>query len=400
MNNPKQSAKTGKRIKPKKPYADYPLYAHNTGRWAKKINGQLHYFGPWEDPDGALNLFLHQRDDLYAGREPTPPEGAFTMRVLANAFLNDRLHRLETGEITQRTFDDYHRVCKMLIEHFGKNRLVEDIVPRHFNKLRAELAKGVGPVTLGNEVSRVRVIFNFAYKAGHVDAPIRFGPSFKRPSKRLLRQARAERGLVMFEANQIQQMLDASSGQVRAMVWLGINCGFGNSDCAQLPQSALDLDDGWVNFPRPKTGVPRRCPLWSETVRALKDAMFHRPEAKEEEYADRVFITKYGQPWAKDRSASPLSTEVRKILKSLKIHRQGIGFYALRHTFETIGGDCRDQVAVDYIMGHVRDDMASVYRERISDERLHAVTGTVKAWLDAAKADDHPDVIRFPSHTG
>jgi len=58
-----------------------------------------------------------------------------------------------------------------------------------------------------------------------------------------------------------------------------------------------------------------------------------------------------------------------------------VSFYALRRTFETIGGECRDQAAVDHIMGHARDDMASVYRERISDERLEAVTDHVRRWL-------------------
>ena len=62
--------------------------------------------------------------------------------------------------------------------------------------------------------------------------------------------------------------------------------------------------------------------------------------------------------------------------------QEGRGFLtALRHTFETIGGESRDQVAVDHIMGHARDDMASRYRERISDERLKAVTETIHRWL-------------------
>jgi len=60
---------------------------------------------------------------------------------------------------------------------------------------------------------------------------------------------------------------------------------------------------------------------------------------------------------------------------------KGRNFYALRHTFETIGGDSRDQIAVDAIMGHARDDMASGYREWISDERLIAVTNHVRGWL-------------------
>jgi hypothetical protein len=32
-------------------------------------------------------------------------------------------------------------------------------------------------------------------------------------------------------------------------------------------------------------------------------------------------------------------------------------------------------------MGHAREDMASVYRERISDERLRAVVEHVRTWL-------------------
>jgi len=69
------------------------------------------------------------------------------------------------------------------------------------------------------------------------------------------------------------------------------------------------------------------------------------------------------------------------LLKELDIHRAGLNFYALRHTFETIGGEARDQVAVDHVMGHARDDMASTYRERISDERLQVVVDHVRQWL-------------------
>ena len=60
---------------------------------------------------------------------------------------------------------------------------------------------------------------------------------------------------------------------------------------------------------------------------------------------------------------------------------KGRGFYTFRRVFETVAGDSRDQVAVDYIMGHSRGDMASVYRQSIADDRLQAVVDHVHKWL-------------------
>jgi hypothetical protein len=67
----------------------------------------------------------------------------------------------------------------------------------------------------------------------------------------------------------------------------------------------------------------------------------------------------------------------------LKVKRPGLGFYALRHTTETVGGEVRDQVALDHIMGHApqASDMGSVYREKIGDDRLEAVTDHIHEWL-------------------
>jgi hypothetical protein len=43
--------------RPAKPRPDFPRFAHATGGWAKKINGKLHYFGPWNDPEGAEQAY-------------------------------------------------------------------------------------------------------------------------------------------------------------------------------------------------------------------------------------------------------------------------------------------------------------------------------------------------------
>jgi integrase len=71
-----------------------------------------------------------------------------------------------------------------------------------------------------------------------------------------------------------------------------------------------------------------------------------------------------------------------RVLNAAKVKPKR-GFYALRHTFATVAGGSRDQIAVNAIMGHApaANDMSAVYRERIDDDRLVAVTEHVRKWL-------------------
>ena len=69
------------------------------------------------------------------------------------------------------------------------------------------------------------------------------------------------------------------------------------------------------------------------------------------------------------------------LLRKSDIYKPGRGFYSLRRTFRTVASEHLDEPSADLIMGHSRDDMASVYRQTISDERLIAVTDHVRKWL-------------------
>ena len=89
-NDSTTPADPGKPSKPAKPYPDFPLFPHATRRWAKKIRGKMHYFGPWADPNEALKKYLEQKDDLHAGKKPRPAQEGTTVKDLANAFLNHK----------------------------------------------------------------------------------------------------------------------------------------------------------------------------------------------------------------------------------------------------------------------------------------------------------------------
>src|SRR5262249_55048033 len=102
-------------VKPTKPYPDFPLFPHATRRWAKKIRGALHYFGPWDDPDGALKKYLAQKDDLHAGRKPREATEGTTVKELYNAFLNAKRALVDSGELAELTWGDYRTACEEIV---------------------------------------------------------------------------------------------------------------------------------------------------------------------------------------------------------------------------------------------------------------------------------------------
>jgi integrase len=122
--------------------------------------------------------------------------------------------------------------------------------------------------------------------------------------------------------------------------------------------------------------------LWPETVEAIRDVLANRKPARWPEHAQLVFLTRTGRPWFYGTASGMLGASFCELLRQLSINgRKGLGFYTLRHTFRTVADEAKDQPAADYIMGHEIPHMSTVYRERISDERLRAVTDHVHRWL-------------------
>src|SRR5262249_27773211 len=121
-----------KTSKPAKPYPDFPLFPHASGQWAKKIRGQIHYFGVWADPGAALAKYLEHKDDLHAGRTPRTDPAALTVNDLVSAFLLAKQALVKTGELSSRTWDGYKSACHAIVRQFKKKRLVADLGPDDF----------------------------------------------------------------------------------------------------------------------------------------------------------------------------------------------------------------------------------------------------------------------------
>lgn len=366
----------------------FPLWLHPTGQYAKKIRGRYFYFG--KDKAAALAEYVRVRDDLESGRVPRPKADgdALTVRELCNRFLTHKRAKVDAGELTARTWAQYHDTCERVTVEFGLGRAVTDITPDDFGKFRDTRAAEVGAYAVARLVQMTRTIFKFAFDEGLIGIPVRYGRRFDKPPARVLRLARAEAGKKLIDPHILRKMIEAAGVQLRAMLLLAINCGMTQSDLSRLPRSAIGGQ--WLDFPRPKSGVERRCWLWPETAKALKAVHTARPEPLDPDDADLVFLTVHGRAWARFSDPGPdkpgtatdaIGAEFAKLAKRLKVKLPG-RIRVLRKTYRTIADGSLDRVAVDYTMGHTDVTMGAVYRERIDNTRLVAVSNHVRRWFD------------------
>lgn len=411
MADSTRSPRRRKPERPKKPYPDFPLTPHPNGKWVKKIRGHIHYFGQWAkvvdgklqrvENDGweaALAEYTAVAADLHAGRTPRVQDAdGLKLWDLCDRFLKSKLRKQETGELGRAMFTDYKLATDLMIATFGEKRLVDDLAAEDFAELRAKMAKQWGPVRLANSITRVKSVFKYALDNGLIERAVRYGSEFNKPDKKTMRRHRAKTGELMLEPEQLRQIIEAAPVPLKAMVLLGLNGGLGNTDCASLPMSAVNLETAWLNYPRPKTGIGRKVPLWPETVEAIRAALAERPKPADFECCGLVFLTAIGTPWLRPSAtyrSDHLTKRFIELLQKLKLHKKRFGFYTLRHVFRTVADAARDTPAVDLIMGHDDPSMAAHYRERIDDARLKAVTDHVHAWLwpkEKPAAEPTPD---------
>ena len=387
MTHPTKSRRSGKVVHPKRCKKDFPLWVHKaSGQWCKKVAGRFHYFGKVaDDPDGqvALERWL----DFLAGRSPRSRAESLTVADLCNHFLTHKRGLVESHELASRTFQRYHANCALLVSQFGKLRPVEELAAPDFQALRTTMTKQWGPVAVANEIQMTRSVFRYGYEAGLLDKPVRFGPGFKKPSAKTIRQTRIANGPRIFTAEQIKTALKHATTNMKAMLLLAVNGGLGNTDVALLPISAVDFKGGWLDYPRAKTAIPRRIPLWPETIKTLKAVLSSRPESMDQDDAGLLFIGRRRQNYIGNHKGYRVTAEWRRVADKAGIEERT--FYDGRRTFQTIAEGARDLVAVQSIMGHApaSGDMSAIYRQRVDDDELRKAypgppetENTVRGW--------------------
>jgi integrase len=133
----------------------------------------------------------------------------------------------------------------------------------------------------------------------------------------------------------LSALLQEADEQLKAMVLLALNCGFGPKDIHDLTWD--HIQGNRVTLPRSKTGISQTFMLWPETKQVLDEIRSHRqqsmakgrepgPETPPDKH---VFVTMFGKTWSKDS----LAEQFRELCKKAGVPCHG--FYRLRHCAST-----------------------------------------------------------------
>lgn len=388
--------KKSKPPKPKKPHPDFPLYAHASGRWAKRINGKIHYFGSWADGlQAALEKWLDQKDALLAGRKPREKtEGAMSVRDACDHYLSHIDEKVGRGLRSDRWLEDLKATIVTFRDTVGPDWDVESLTEEDFaeaerrlwtaqkqkragrRKSKTKVAR-VSPITARNRIHRVRGMFKWLVATNKIDRPPKYGASFNAPDKTSIDRHRDNNDKRYFTRSDVRRLLRYSKDefpQLHTAILLGINTGCQNQDITTLRFKHLDLVRGWYFQPRSKKAKQRRAKLWKRTVRSLKELNRYRETGPD----DYVFVSKSGGQW---HGRNCLAKEFAELKEIADIDYPKCGFQWLRHSFITEANQTGDLIAVQLACGHAPRTVTENYIHSVYDPRLEAIAATVEHWL-------------------
>lgn len=301
----------------------FPLTLHRTGQYCKKIKGKIYYFGA--DKKLALQKYLEQASYLHLnkGKEPVSSSD-IAIKMLCNLYLDHQESRVNSGEIKRRQLYDQTRLLKPFVRFCGTSLVVSEISTLKLQEYRKKLVNASkSPNTINNYISVVKAMYNWALDNEIINSI----PNLKAIKK--ITAVRQEKQV--FSEDEIKKILDLANDKMKAMILLGLNCGFGCTDCSELEWKNIDLKNTRINFARTKTGVGRNLPLWKETVVALTKLTRKRDfvfvTSKGNKYV-RVVKKEYPDGAVKLLNYNSISKEFSKLLKDADIKTEkGTGFY-------------------------------------------------------------------------
>jgi integrase len=356
----------------------FPLTLHPTGQYCKKIKGKIRYFGT--DKKKAIEKYLAQATYLHGAQSLVQkiPNDKMTLKKLCDLYLHYQNSRVLVGDITAKHYNDLKYSLGRLMAFLGQGCRIENISTLDLQNYKRKLQSSYPSVDRQNlHIGLMKAMFHWARKNDVLESI----PNINAISKdRVVHKEK-----YTFNKKQIRKLLSTADVKMKAMIWLGLNCGFGCTDCSRLQWKDLDFKNNRVKLVRKKTGVGRNLPLWPETIQALKEV----PRS-----GTFVFVTSKGHPWIRTTATTidngepkyiydnRITTKFSRLMKKVGIKApKGTGFYALRRTAATIAARSGYPFAVQRLLGHVDLTMATRYVQDVSEQTDRVIENSRKHFI-------------------
>jgi integrase len=310
---------------PSIPYPEFPLRPHRNGQWCKSVwnahshRSEIKYFGAWhDDPKGERALhdpatgWLTRRTAIKAGTDhlrliASVDSTALTLGELMGRFLQFNKRKVDAGDLSLRTLNDYLCELPKFVTFFGPQTPVSGMLAEHFSAYMTHL---VSVRKLGRYARRrvrvnINVMLNYGTKNGWMQKPPTgsdwVAPAIDPESMRVARMRSGKPDLQkrIFTGDEIDQLLSIATPAWKAMILIAVNCGLGPADVGRLRWKNLSMTTGRLDYPRGKTGVARVGYLWKKTRRQLELVRnLKRTRAAVEKDGDEalVFLSELGKP--------------------------------------------------------------------------------------------------------
>jgi integrase len=318
-------------------------YRKADGRYMKIIDGRAYYFGRGNGPgDTKSYREAEQRYLEFIARRAVSAPAVVSMREatvadVAEKYLQHMVERYERGEISA----SYCERTKCAVNDFvagigGQRRFTEVDELRLEDYKSATLrrpasrrtGRAISPATAKGRLDAVKVLYRWAYLHRLIDDQPRNLLNYTRFS---LPQPK----VAVFSLNEVRALWAAAPETVRTYIALGLNCGYGQTDIAELRLEQIDFDHGVIERERTKTGIPSRHALWPVTIELLGR------HVNEGAPGDRALLSQIGQPLVtsafvdgKLRHNDAIKCAFWRVLRHVGING-GRGFYSLRKTAAT-----------------------------------------------------------------
>jgi integrase len=267
--------------------------------------------------------------EMGLGYEIQPGEPAVQVSLmakeLANRFLAAQRANWRSPEVTLKSYKDW--LGRFLTDH--PRLRAADFTVEAFADWKLSLKeRGYSAESINHYLSAVRAMFRFAEDTELIAKPPKL--------KRVRNEPRKGRdSKLLYSPEDISKLLEEADEQLKTMILLALNCGFGPKDIHDLTWDHIAGDR--VALPRSKTGISQTYCLWPETLDLLNQLRLGQlrrnarvtTASPDRVLAKHVFITRFDRPWSKDAIAE----QFRKLCKKSGVTCHG--FYRLRHYAST-----------------------------------------------------------------